>query len=455
MKKIIALVLALMMALSCVGAVADETTDMIGMYAGALLDSAPQQGYVVEMVQIDKDGALELLNDFTGMTVEDLGLDPKLVDSLFNIINACTCEFNYDLENKMFQINLSINDVSIVNFSVTVADGNVVILSNLIPSYMVTLSVDTLSALVEMLTPYISMIEEEIVAALPALYAAVAKLPEAFAPLATLIQGPFETGSDDYDVEYMMTVNASDLYSMLVDGAVTVLEDETVSAYITEKLGENPAESLKDAGTEMVADLAENDLTLNTLLYLNSENGNMYMQSGTLLGEQVMYLLIRIDGTNVDIVCCTCTDEVDLSAVYENAHTTGEYIWAELFVNVAESYTYLDLAGAGIVLNAESYLADQGDDYVLMESDLYINYMPILIEINGFSSECEFLEGAFETDGLQVFAIESLLGGDEEAANLLLMDLSNNGLASVLGSVFTAAPEDATNLLGLLTAFIQ
>lgn len=121
MKKLFALFLALMMALSCMSALADT---------------------IYTEVAVDRDVAVELLTGF-GMPEDQL----STIDPVIAVINALGVNVTTVADGA--QIDLSLKGEAALSLGYAVGEQEIAIASTLFPNYLVTMTQETLASLTE------------------------------------------------------------------------------------------------------------------------------------------------------------------------------------------------------------------------------------------------------------------------------------------------------------------
>ena len=221
MKKITALILAVAMALACMTAVAEEPAPVIAAEAPAAAQT------VNVAVSIDKD---ELWNFGTtlGMTDKLAGIEP--VADLLNRLNI-----RIVTDNGGVQIDLGLDGTDVVSFAGGGTEDGLVIGSSLIPSYLLGISAEQITALMQQMMPAAggegqgTGIDMNALGEKVGQYAAEfsAVLPEAVKP------GETETGSWEFDGVTFDTKTAQDIDEKALAEAFKklmndLLTDETV-----------------------------------------------------------------------------------------------------------------------------------------------------------------------------------------------------------------------------------
>ena len=121
MKKLLALIVALMMALTCLSALADT---------------------VVTKVTVDRDVAKELLPGF-GVPEEQLGM----IDAVLAVVNALDVRVTSVADGA--QIDIGLNDADALSLGFAADDAGATIVSTLFPNYALTIQNETIAQMME------------------------------------------------------------------------------------------------------------------------------------------------------------------------------------------------------------------------------------------------------------------------------------------------------------------
>ncbi len=147
MKKMIALLLALMMTLGCLQALAEEPADTAAAEAPAEAETVPAAATTTKMeLSIDKEMMTALIAK-SGSTEGAEGL----IDSILNLVDAL--EITTINAGNGAQIDLGCNGKTAVSFGFAEKDGGLLIASTLFPNYLLTVPAETIQGMMPQFTP--------------------------------------------------------------------------------------------------------------------------------------------------------------------------------------------------------------------------------------------------------------------------------------------------------------
>lgn len=423
MKKILALLVALMMALSCTLALAEESEIAFpGITIASELD-------------VDTEAATQLLTAF-GVAEDQLPVAQAvlaLLDAVSEQLIVADGGVEYDL---------AFNGNSALTLGGALDESGITVVSSLFPSYVLTLSQETLSALLEQvfasaseelkglegidfegLTKAVSDYSEELINSLTA--AVTTGEP---------VQENYEIDGHQFNVKVPMNVDMDAIAAALQKFVDQINSDEAVKAAMSSLEGmgiKAPAEDTSNlfGGEAQPAVAAE--------LYMNiddqgNDNGDTYVlvtvtPNGADTPATLVHVLVSNDIPEVTVEI----PESNTVAKFTYA-PTDDGIGCNLDVNANGMYI-------GVVANYSM------TDVITLACDLYVmdDTKPLLSEITTLTFEGA-LGISLDADGRTVVAIEDLMGENaSEAASGLLMDVLG-GLGGLIGTITEAVPEAAS-----------
>lgn len=440
MKKLLALLLSFLMAFSCIG-LAEENS---------LLSLFPNEQMAVGSVEVSEENVLELFSFFGFETEES---DTTLVQNLVKFINACSLTFAYDLEAGCVECVLVLNETPAVNFTLSRKDDQFVFQSDLIPSYAITISEETLSALTNSVSETAALY---LLLSAMGVQAITPYLQNIIAPVLAKVEGPakvnLDMGNYVFDTSYTLHMTLAEISADLADSISDMLQDETI-VNILESCGITLTEQDFD---EFWALLENLDVTIDAQLVTCSKNGAMYMDVTLQCPDNTIFILFQADDTYIMAACGYGPSAEDPSIIYQAAAQAEDALWVEAAYDPANRWGYMDVIYAGLYLGLEG-IAVQQEDGMISRTDVYFlnTETPLLSAYIGLYDSAEFLDENFDIEGLVAVDGQKLLDGDADAFNMLYEDFSTNGINAALGAVSIALPDDMNYLLATLYALLQ
>lgn len=428
MKKLLAMLLAALMVLS--GALALAEGD-------DALEAPETMGFTLTAdYDVDREALANVLTAF-GLPEEIMGL----ADTAAAVISEAG-ERMYVGGNGL-EWALTLKGSDIVNLVAEPTDDGFALGSSLIPSYALTLSGDTVAALMNQLTEKLGgALEgvdiEAVTEALTGYFEAFIGTCTASVTMGDPEQGEYEVNGATYNTMVPVNVDVEAIAAASQTLVKQLNEDETVQAAI---------QSLQGAGVTVTLDegeaVAEQVPTFDMQAYMNID------ENGETDGTTDVVFTVTAPGetepaTTGDVLVADGAVTVTLDFVSAASQLTVAYAPAEdgfgarVDANVQGLYVGLDLSnaiGESVVFDANLYVLDAKK--------------PL------FSEHGEIVAGGELTlsatgEGKTEIAVETLMGESaEEAAQSLLGDVMQNGLGSVISSALEAMPEEISSLAGL------
>ena len=429
MKKLTALLLALLLVLSGTLALAEESA--MAFPSITLTDE----------IDINRDAAKTIL---AAMELQDDQIE--FVDSVLAILSAVNERLT--IADGGIQLDIGLNGDDVFSIGGELTDDGLAIASTLFPSYVLTVSAETIMKALEGLTSTMSPDGAE--ASLPAeAMAAIQEYANQFidAVKPAIGIGEVEVGEftfEDMTFNTMVPIHVDTV--TIAQAAKTFMEqvnsDETITAAL---------ESMSKLGIDTSAELnlpeelsEENVPAVSITAYANvDENGN---QSGPI------YAVAEITEYGKDAPTAT----IDVLADDPN-------LQLQLDVPEAQTNALFTLTSDDTGFNGQLDLYYQGAYFGLDINAEMGETITLAIDFYAFDSENPlFSEVSTLTMGgqrtlpisgtdKQILSAETLVSGEDETATIgLTMDVLFNGLGGVISAVTEAVPESA-NLLKLLT----
>lgn len=459
MKKLIALLMALVLALSCTAAFAEEAAAATGTMTG--LSVALDENYVKAMAgAMDPDGSLGYAQaaDAILQVLDNLGI--YVVE-----------------EGDLAHVSVELNETVIANLTAAADDTGVSVVSSLFPHYAIRAEGASFS---DLATPTYTfngqtISAEEITAAVQQFTATATPYWEDVQTVTTQI-----TPVVNEDGSQTAALTTKHIAAILTAWGTRLSADTTMQTYLQMFLEAyndgQPAEeqltlpalmqslqsAIKELNNEEEVQVADATVSVNEAtgeqLFIVTVMESLYLQMSVYVNEN--------NHQCVDFMVMTDSSEDGETESWEDVYkaiTNGENtddLVAGLLVELTDSETvdmmlYAFVDGAewdvcfgvtGQTENYKNYAYLTVDPGMGLENGLFALDMAIIdldssLESMGITTP--------SLDGLTVLDA-STMGEDE--ANLLLADLQNYGLATLITNAQTAMPEQVALLLTLLTS---
>lgn len=447
MKKLLALMMALMMALSCLGAQAEMTLPMNANMT----------------VQVNAD-ALATLLQMTGTEMDET--TSAAMSSLLAMINALSVNAAVAEGGAQAEIRLKDTAIGTVNAG-TDENGNLAIVSDLFPTYAITVSPETLSELM-------STAANSDQTALPGMDDVLATVQQQAAAVAQSVQdkigqpvpGEYTIEGAAFNVMVPVEMTMGEIAQVGVAFAKGMLANEAVLAFLNE-LGmtadQLSPEALDAALADLDAEEAAAPVSISVYYQMDAE-GNT---------SDNLYLTYEaaIDGENVSVACGEVDGKVYLHALMsEEVFETEDALRQAAQMGTAETGTFDlvlgadengNVAGTFEMLVEGLYMAAKAEVQptaagVKGKAELYLldAANPLLTLAGELAQGVGEVNGTVSTEGKTVLSLEQLMTLDEDAAEEALEgleeDVQNFGLFTLLGNAANAMPDEMNTLLALM-----
>ena len=431
MKKLLALLTALMMVLSCTLALAEE---------------APQGVTITSTLTIDREAANNLVSMFSQDEQQ-----AELIDAVIGILG--------NLNGRLTvadgaQLDLFLKDKELASLALGASEEGIAVASTLFPSYVLTASQETIMQLMEQLSAQAGVANP---AADPEALAAIQELMEAASgysnEFVTSCQSAVSTGDpemgeftfDDlsFNCRVPLTVDVPAIAAAFQTMVDQIESDETIQSGL---------KTLEGMGLKLSED---GEVNLNVEEMSNVDvTGDIYMnidETGAQTGAT--YVVVQVVGgeegqtstTNVSVL-------VDESAVYVSIELPEAQTTTDVTVVTEDAgvSVRVDVNAQGMYFGA-AFVLGMGD---VISADFYVYVLddenPLVVESITVEQGGE-LTMSFDDAGKTELAIEDLMNdSDGTASSGLLMDVLFNGLGSAMSAATEALPEEAESLSGLL-----
>lgn len=444
MKKMLALALALLMALGCVCAQAED--DLMSLEGS---------------MQISSSG-LNTILAFSGTEMDEA--TSAAMDTLLSIINAMTV--NCLIGDDGLQAEVRLNNKAVATLAAAndeTGDG-IVVVSDMFPTYAITAQEETLDTLLSSVASSVSDL------------AGVEALLEAFMEQSTVFSSFVEDKMGDpvfgeYTIEgttfnmmvpFQMTVG--DCVQMGVEAAKGMLADEDVKEFLlAQGLTEAELDSaaLDDVLSDMDAEQAA--VPVNMSVYFQvSEDGYT--------GDNVYFTVECVtDGMTENIAFGAVDGVVYLRLLMgEETYKTEEELRQAAQMGVGDAGTVdmvfvlgEDAIGAAVEVVVQGmYVAatvegTTQNDEIHLQAALYLldNQTPMLTLSGKVGYEAGEMTLPVSTEGKTILSLEEMLADSEGTALASLSDdLQNLGLIKLLSNAAEAMPDEITILLNMMMA---
>lgn len=437
MKKILALLLALMMALSCVGAVAEETQSNEPAFALPSFTLTWEEA-------LDVDAILSLLSDF--------GLDETLVAQAQAILPLlANTNGQIVFADNGVEFDLGLKGQNVLSVGAELTEEGITLASDILPSYVLTLSTETIQAVVEqVITQFTSQSEA--------------------------LSGVDMNALAESLMTYAMQ------YSAALSGAVTMGEPEFGEYVFEDKNLEFNCkmpiivdmEAIKDAVLTLM-DQIKNDEAFGSLF---SALGSMGMNVDLSSSEDVNVIM-----PNVEVNAYTIVDEegkqaddmtfvtVDVSAAEEEltmavnvcvlvdegtvaveVKVPEQNIAFTFYAEPTETGVVLSCIFEGMGIEAMELMNINTAEGLNLYSEFYLMDLENPISVDqltfGMGGERTF---AVQDENKTVFPVEQLMADTEgEAMGALLGDVMSNGLGNLIAKVSEILPDEVAALMSMM-----
>lgn len=443
MKKLMALLLALVMALSCVGALAENTD--------ALVTSTTQMTFAVndELVSALLPALAE-----QELTEEDQQMLSQLLAMLNNLGAKCVVA-----ENGV-QVELTLKDVPVATLVGAAGEDGLTLMSDLFPSYALTMPADALAqtntlpdeAMLQSLEAHLNALMERI--------SAYAGQPE---------MGEFPLENVVFNVKQPYEMTQKDVALLVLNWLKELMADEALAPLFASVAS---AEGLDAASLDGVIAQLES-MTEEDLMPVNVATYTVVDEQGQ-PGADFYFTADMGDDENVLAVSCgmaqgvmyvhlafgeaiyTSLDEMRQAAA-EGGSSAITIDMAAMIDQSQDAMGFgLDFYGAGMYVGLTLQGA-QTEAGLAQEIALYFmtNQAPLL-GVSCLTVPGGELTASMTTEGKTVISLEELMADEEGTlSGGLQLDVMSFGLNNLIANAAAAMPDEVTALVTALTAPAQ
>jgi hypothetical protein len=435
MKKLIAVLMAMLMVFSCVPALGEETGISINVPSFTLTSE----------VTIDEEQVMALLPAL-GMPEETIGMVQTflpMLNGLKETLIFADMGLQYDVQMKGQDILSVVGEAS---------ETGLALATNLVPSYKLTIQAETIQKLVEQLTEQLQGADGKLDMEL--LQQAAEKLSGYAMEMANTVVGLVTFGEPVkgeyadliegvvFNTEMSLTVDVKGMVDAMQQYMTKVMADETILAAIqsiassipgasfdpsTVSVEEVPAEQLPDVTGKVytITDDEGNQVAPDTYVVVNA------VGKEDQTGNTNTYVYVAEDSVNV---------VVEVPAQEVSIQIYAEQVENGMTVNIA-----LSVPGFDCELAMAFTMTETGMN---LDGALYLNdaETPILVCSNTFSMTGERTKTTADGEKTEL-ALEGLMNEEtsSDTISALLGDLMN-GIGGVIGNISAVLPEQGAML---------
>ena len=436
MKKLIAVLMAMLMVFSCVPALGEETGISINVPSFTLTSE----------VTIDEEQVMALLPAL-GMPEETVGMVQTflpMLNGLKETLIFADMGLQYDVQMKGQDILSVVGEAS---------ETGLALATNLVPSYKLTIQAETIQKLVEQLTEQLQGADGKLDMEL--LQQAAEKLSGYAMEMANTVVGLVTFGEPVkgeyadliegvvFNTEMSLTVDVKGMVDAMQQYMTKVMADETILAAIqsiassipgasfdpsTVSVEEVPAEQLPDVTGKVytITDDEGNQVAPDTYVVVNA------VGKEDQTGNTNTYVYVAEASVNV---------VVEVPAQEVSIQIYAEQVENGMTVNIA-----LSVPGFDCELAMAFTMTETGMN---LDGALYLNdaETPILVCSNTFSMTGERTKTTADGEKTEL-ALEGLMNEEtsSDTISALLGDLMTNGIGGVIGNISAVLPEQGAML---------
>ena len=427
MKKMLAILMALLMALSWVGAVAEETA------SGFQLPAVT----VTEELHYDADAFAALLPLF-GVSEEQMPTMQAILPILGNLTEKLV------LADNGLQFDLGLKGETVLTLAGEQTEDGFAFASDLIPSYVITLSNETIQQLMEQFTSQAN----EVLAGVDT-QKLVESLTGYFTEYITVCMGAATMGEPELG-EYAFEVGTFNCKTPVT------IDTEAIKAGAEKLIAQLKAD---EGIASLIATAQANGVEVNLNEEVNIVTLEIQCAAYTRVDEEgnqaddVVYVVTETvtkakeETVNVNVYALTGNGQVEVTVdmpdqnvtVVVLAQPTESGVQANVSVNAQGMYIGCKVEvtmGEAVQINADLYFMDPEK---AIASDK---------TVIAFGGERDF---TVLDENKTVISVEDLMQDEEgQYKQALLMDVLGNGLNNLLGKAAEVMPEEVTGLVNML-----
>ena len=431
MKKILALLLALVMALGCVGAVAEET-------ASENTITLPSFTVAFEST-LNVDAVTALLPMF--------GIDEATLAQVQPIL-ALLADTNGQLvfADNGVQFDLGLKGQNILTIAGEQTESGFALASDILPSYVLTLANETIEGIMQQFTVQ----TEEAMAGVD-MEALAEKLTGYFMEFAAAVSGAVKPGEQPEMGEFTFEFEDGDMtFNCRVPIEIDMEAIKTASLALMEQIknDENVASLLSALGTMGIpvettenADINLPEVTVYAYTNLDEEgnsDGTTLVTVEAAAEDQTVNVAVLLAGQNV-AVFVEIPEQGKVNVYVETSETGAVIVSIEMNAAGVQCAEVIEVSAGenGLVLESETYFMD-------MENPITTDVVTLAM---GGERDFTVLD-----ENKAEIAVEQLMADTEgEIAGALLGDVMSNGLGALLAKVSEIMPDEVAALMTLLS----
>lgn len=450
MKKLIALLVAMMMAFSCVSVLAEETAISINVPSFTLTSE----------VTVNEEQVMALL-PVLGLPEENVGMVQAflpMLNGLSETIIFADMGLQYDLLLKGQEILSLVAEANEKGFALA---------SNLVPSYKLTIQAETIQKLVEQLNEQLQGNAGQLDMEL--LQQAAEKLSGYAMEMANTVVGLVTFGEPVkgeyadliegvvFNTETAMTMDVKGMVDAVQKYVTNVMADETIAAAMQSIAAAIPGASFDPsaATTGMEEVPAEKLPDVSGYIYTITDDEGKPAAPNTYVVVNAVGKEDQTGNTNTYVYVAEASVNVvvEVPAQEVSIQVYGEMAETGFTANIGISVPGFDGELALAFANSENG--------VNLDCALYINdaEAPILVSSNAITLAGERTKTAADGEKTEL-ALEGLMSEEtsSDTISALLGDLMMNGIGSVIGNITAVLPEQGALLQqmagGLMSMFM-
>ncbi|MBR3742574.1 MAG: hypothetical protein IKN04_19335 [Clostridia bacterium] len=435
MKKLLALLLALVMALGCAGAFAEETQ------SNEIAVELPSFTVAFESTA-DVDALMNLLPMF--------GVDETTMGMMQTIL-PLLAEVNGQLvfADNGAQIDLGLKGQNVLTIAGEQTEGGFALASDILPSYVLTLSNETIETLMQQFTAQ----AEDALAGVD-MEALIANVTGYAMQFVNTVNGAVATGDPEAgefvfeDLELTFNTRMPIIVDVeAIKGAMETMigqfeADESIGSLIS-ALGAMGVPM--DMGKQETVVIFPDEV--NVYAYTNLDEEGNQVDDTTLVTVETATTAEEVTvNVNVDVL-------VEGEAVSVFVEMPEQDIAISVYVEPTEEGAAISVVFDGMGITAAETLAISVGDMLTLYCESYLMDMekPISTETVVFAQGGERTFPVLD-ENKTVFPVEQLMSDETgEAVQTLLADVMNNGLGNLIAKVSQIMPEEMAGLMNMLT----
>ena len=445
MKKILALLMALMMALSCFAAVAEEEATQEAFPIPSFADFPAFT--VEEKLSIDQEQLMPLLPMLGDMPEEAAGM----MQMILPIVSNLGVRFTF---NQNAQLDLLLKGANVLSAGIAQTEDGFALASDLIPNYVITLKNETIQQLAEQFAGQIkdTLSKIDFQALLNTVMTHVGECLTSLQSAVTMGEpetGEFVIEDITFNTKVPMTLDAKAVAVSVINMIKNIAQDEAVASTVAQLGGNIDLSSLDESLANVENTTEEDTPEIAVELYsVVDEEGNT--------DSSVFAALAVINTKNEEVGNINLCAVSALPVVKCTLEIPAQEIVVQMVNNVdMENMTLVNT----MEVNAKDMYFCAATDAKLTDTGVHAeeafyfmnDEKPLIVSVTDFAVGGE-LTMSFDAEGKTALPVEELMADEEgQLSGGLMMDLMSNGLSSLLGKAAEVMPDEVTALYSALT----